>query len=71
MGFKSDISDVEDPDYCPPGHVRPSGNQPAPAEQDQSDTEESSEEEMDIASNRMSCKGSYWAPRLKHQATIY
>lgn len=46
---ESDISDVEDPDCCPP------------TEQGQSDTEESdesSEEEMDIVSNRMS---SYWA----------
>ncbi|GLD67801.1 piggyBac transposable element-derived protein 4-like protein [Lates japonicus] len=61
----SDISDAEDPDYCPPGDVRPPGNQPPPTEQDQSDTEESSdessEEEMDIVSNRMSLKGSYWA----------
>ncbi|KAK1901192.1 Glucose-6-phosphate 1-dehydrogenase [Dissostichus eleginoides] len=68
---ESDISDVEDPDYCPPGHVRPSGNQPAPAEQDQSDTEESSEsseEEMDIVSNRMSRKGSYWAELPPTQA---
>ncbi|KAL6470885.1 hypothetical protein MHYP_G00195350 [Metynnis hypsauchen] len=39
----SDISDVEDPEYCPSGHVRPSETQSAPAEQDQSDTEESSE----------------------------
>ncbi|KAJ4942402.1 hypothetical protein JOQ06_012268 [Pogonophryne albipinna] len=65
------MSDVEDPDYCPPGHVRPSGNQPAPAEQDQSDTEESSEsseEEMDIVSNRMSRKGSYWAELPPTQA---
>lgn len=67
----SDISDVEDPDYCPPGHVRLSGNQPAPAKQDQSDTEESSEsseEEMDIVSNRMSRKGSYWAELPPTQA---
>ncbi|KAI4806684.1 hypothetical protein KUCAC02_017499 [Chaenocephalus aceratus] len=67
----SDISDVEDPYYCPPGHVRPSGNQPAPAEQDQSDTEESSEsseEAMDIVSNRMSRKGSYWADLPPTQA---
>ncbi|KAK5615845.1 hypothetical protein CRENBAI_021420 [Crenichthys baileyi] len=27
----SDISDVKDSDYCPPGHARPSGNQPASA----------------------------------------
>ncbi|KAL6483210.1 hypothetical protein MHYP_G00080820 [Metynnis hypsauchen] len=50
----TDISDVEDPEYCPSGHVRPSETQSAPAEQDQSDTEESSEsseEEMDIVSN--------------------
>lgn len=43
---ESDISDIEDPDYCPP------------TEQGQSDTEESSdessEEVMDIESNRMS-----------------
>ncbi|KAL6481994.1 hypothetical protein MHYP_G00100740 [Metynnis hypsauchen] len=47
----SDISDVEDPEYCPSGHVRPSETRSAPAEQDQSDTEESSEfseVEMDI-----------------------
>ncbi|KAL6476071.1 hypothetical protein MHYP_G00145700 [Metynnis hypsauchen] len=53
----SDISDVEDPEYCPSGHVRPSETQSAPAEQDQSETEESSEsseEEIDIVSNRMS-----------------
>ncbi|KAL6483815.1 hypothetical protein MHYP_G00086870 [Metynnis hypsauchen] len=31
----SDISDVEDPEYCPSGHVRPSETQSAPAEQDQ------------------------------------
>ncbi|MEQ2291042.1 hypothetical protein AMECASPLE_009344 [Ameca splendens] len=57
----SDISDVEDSDYCPSGHVRSSGNQPASAKQDQSEeSSESSEEEMDIVSNRMSRKGSYW-----------
>ena len=81
MGFDSasDISDeedpIEDPDYCPPGVVRPPRNagshrnQTPPDEQYQSDTEESSdeaseeEEEMDrpIVSNRMSRKGSYWA----------
>ncbi|KAL6485776.1 hypothetical protein MHYP_G00051680 [Metynnis hypsauchen] len=43
----SDISDVEDPEYCPSGHVRPSETQSAPAEQDQSDTEESSESSED------------------------
>ncbi|KAL6455347.1 hypothetical protein MHYP_G00362210 [Metynnis hypsauchen] len=67
----SDISDVEDPEYCPSGHVRPSETQSAPAEQDQSDTEESSEsseEEMDIVSNRMSRKGSYWAELPPTQA---
>lgn len=57
---ESDISDVEDPDYCPP------------TEQGQSDTEESSdessEEEMDIVSNRMSRKGSYWAELPPSQA---
>ncbi|KAL6467825.1 hypothetical protein MHYP_G00235020 [Metynnis hypsauchen] len=31
----SDISDVEDPEYCPSGHVWPSETQSAPAEQDQ------------------------------------
>ncbi|KAL6491094.1 hypothetical protein MHYP_G00014390 [Metynnis hypsauchen] len=53
----SDISDVEYPEYFPSGHVRLSETQSAPAERDQSDTEEaseSSEEEMDIVSNRMS-----------------
>ncbi|GLD62743.1 piggyBac transposable element-derived protein 4-like protein [Lates japonicus] len=69
----SDISDAEDPDYCPPRDVRPPGNQPPPTEQDQSDTEESSdesfkEEEMDIVSNRMSRKGSYWAELPPSQA---
>ncbi|KAL6491359.1 hypothetical protein MHYP_G00017040 [Metynnis hypsauchen] len=34
----SDISDVEDPEYCPSGHVRPSETQSAPAEQDQPET---------------------------------
>ncbi|KAL6488470.1 hypothetical protein MHYP_G00022110 [Metynnis hypsauchen] len=43
----SDISDVEDPEYCPSGHVWPSETQSAPAEQDQSDTEESSESSED------------------------
>lgn len=56
MGFdsESDISDeedpIEDPDYCPPGVVRPPRNaashrnQPLPDEQYQSDPEESSDE---------------------------
>lgn len=64
----SDISDVEDPDYCPPGDVRPPGNQPPPTDQGQSDTEESSdessEEEMDIVSNRMT----YWSELPPSQA---
>lgn len=75
---RSDISDVEDPVYCPPGdvmppwEVRPPGNPALSTEQDQSDTEEpsdeSSSEEMDIVSNRMSRKGFYWAELPPSQA---
>lgn len=57
---ESDITDVEDPDCCPP------------TEQGQSDAEESSdessEEEMDIVPNRMSRKGSYWTELPPRQA---
>ncbi|KAL6456614.1 hypothetical protein MHYP_G00351580 [Metynnis hypsauchen] len=35
----SDISDVEDPEYCPSGHVRPSETQSAPVEQDHKEEE--------------------------------
>lgn len=48
-GFDSESDTSEDPDCCPPN------------EQGQSDTEDfydESEEQMDIVSNRMSCKGS-------------
>jgi len=63
----SEISDYGDSDYCPGGISNPPRNQTLPSEQDQSDTEdsscESSEEESDvqITSNRMSRKGSYWS----------
>ncbi|CAB1440523.1 unnamed protein product [Pleuronectes platessa] len=54
LDSESDISDDEDPDYCPGGSgSRPPGN---PTEQDQSDSEDSSS-----VSNRMSRKGSYWS----------
>ncbi len=65
LDSESDISDDEDPDYCPGGGVgHPPGN---PTEQDQSDTEdslyESSEEDskVPVTSNGMSGKGSYWS----------
>ncbi|XP_048861754.1 piggyBac transposable element-derived protein 4-like [Brienomyrus brachyistius] len=64
----SDISDNEDPDYYPAGGIgRPPGNLTLLTETDQSDTEDSSDEsskeesEVQIMSNRMSCKGSYWS----------
>ena len=63
----SEISDDGDSDYCPGGISNPPRNQTLPSEQDQSDTEDSScefsEEESDvqITSNRMSRKGSYWS----------
>ncbi|CAB1436844.1 unnamed protein product [Pleuronectes platessa] len=54
LDSESDISDDEDPDYCPGGSgSRPPGN---PTEQDQSDSEDSSS-----VSNRMSRTGSYWS----------
>ncbi|XP_061756675.1 uncharacterized protein LOC133552992 isoform X1 [Nerophis ophidion] len=62
LDSESEISDDEDPDYCPGGSgSRPPGN---PTEQDQSDSEDSSSvssEEENIMSNRMSRKGSYWS----------
>ncbi|CAB1417344.1 unnamed protein product, partial [Pleuronectes platessa] len=64
LDSESDISDDEDQDYCPGGSgSRPPGN---PTEQDKSDSEESSsvsseEESVQIMSNRMSWKGSYWS----------
>ncbi|KAL6486767.1 hypothetical protein MHYP_G00061590 [Metynnis hypsauchen] len=64
----SDISDVEDPEYCPSGHVRLSETRSAPAEQDQSDTEESSEsseEEMDIVLHQHSDEEELSASHLR------
>ena len=64
LDSESEISDDEDPDYCPGGSgSHPPGN---PTEQDQSDSEDSpsvsSEEEIvQIMPNRMSRKGSYWS----------
>ena len=61
LDTESEMSDDEDPDYCP------TGNPTLPTELDQSDTEESSyesseeESEVQITFNRMSCKGSYWS----------
>ena len=64
LDSESEISDDEDPDYCPGGSgSHPPGN---PTEQDQSDSEDSSsvsseEEIVQIMPNRMSRKGSYWS----------
>ncbi|KAK1903619.1 Transportin-1 [Dissostichus eleginoides] len=65
---ESEISDDEAPDNCPGGGVSgPPRNPTLLTEQDQSDTEDSSSEsseeesEVQIMSNRMSRKGSYWS----------
>ena len=61
LDTESEMSDDEDPDYCP------TGNTTLPTEQDQSETEQSSyesseeESEVQITFNRMSRKGSYWS----------
>ena len=67
LDSESEISDDEDPDYCPGGVSHPPGNPTLLSNLDQSDTEdpscEFSEEESDvqITSNRIGA--SYLPPR--------